>query len=222
MLTTLAVTTLAPVLPASQHSLPSLSSGDSGILEKARQLSALVQLEAEQKHLPRTARPSYGLDPLAIDAESMQLSTLEARRDQGLESRAISDDSSAMCSLRTPSPTTSDERLNCAIRAASAQVDPEFLPEGVTPLTPAQRRDSDAGALVFTWSQALQIYLATINTGDLSPPTAQEQLLWLRAGDIIDDGTLWKDALCLQAWHRGILWDAETVEQVPALAPSSL
>ncbi|KAJ7170517.1 hypothetical protein C8R43DRAFT_1120936 [Mycena crocata] len=192
-------------LEAKNGNALSCSSGDSGILEKARQLSELDKQEAEVARgticLPRTQR--------SVHAESDHLSSLEALRDQACE-RRTGCTNSHHSSAQLP---TSNFNLNREIRAASAQIDPHFLPPGITPLTMKQWRDYQEGGLVFSRSQAVQIYLATINSGLLSAPTAEERLRWSQAGDVVDDGKFWQDARVLQAWRRGVLWDRDAVQK---------
>ncbi|KAJ7178553.1 hypothetical protein C8R43DRAFT_942205 [Mycena crocata] len=162
-----------------------------------------LENETELLRTPESSPPSCSSGDTRILEMAMQLSAF---------SKLGATQQPSMSRAASPRPTTGDNYLNRAIRAAVAQIDPRYLPAGVAPLTTQQLHDCQAGGLMFTRVQCMQIYLVTINSGALSRPTSQQRCNWLNAGAVIDNGTFWKDARVLQAWRRAVVSNGDGAE----------
>ncbi|KAJ7141264.1 hypothetical protein C8R44DRAFT_726892 [Mycena epipterygia] len=111
--------------------------------------------------------------------------------------------------------------LNRCVGRASAKADPDRLPPGITPLSEKQVLDEQAGALVFTWPQAAQIFVADLNAAPLRPPTHGERLQWLRCKPVVGRQCVtYLQERTLKTWRMDV-WSETRVQREAMDYPST-
>ncbi|KAJ7691984.1 hypothetical protein B0H17DRAFT_1133501 [Mycena rosella] len=109
-----------------------------------------------------------------------------------------------------------DPHVCRVILDACATINPHHLPAGVTPLSQEQRSKAET-ELVFTRPQAVQIYLALLNTGEGAPPTAEQQLHWRRVNNLGGQYVTYSQERTLNTWRWHVSDELEEQQRAQEL-----
>ncbi|KAJ7699264.1 hypothetical protein B0H17DRAFT_1129334 [Mycena rosella] len=169
-----------------------------------------------------TSDERMAIEALAILAAGVAVNALDGPEQEGVDSILAKADQLSELEQHEGLPNSSGSEPNFwgMIEAAAAQIDFHHLPAGITPLAQGQRAWA-AGALVLTRSQAAQIYVALLNTGqELLQPTGEQQLQWRWRNKLGGQYLTYFQERTIDTWRIRVQHDLTAQEAARALHAS--
>ncbi|KAJ7702192.1 hypothetical protein B0H17DRAFT_1127780 [Mycena rosella] len=169
-----------------------------------------------------TSDERMATEALAVLAAGVAVNALDGPEQEGVDSILAKADQLSELEQHEGLPNSSGSEPNFwgMIKAAAAQIDFHHLPAGVTPLSQGQRAWA-AGALVLTRSQAAQIYVALLNTGqELLQLMGEQQLQWRRRNKLGGQYLTYFQERTIDTWRIRVQHDLTAQEAARALRAS--